>query len=415
MPTLNRWKLSSLSRQAMRSMKVAFWQKGTVHKMPRTATNSMADSLQSKFESESTDTPPKHPYLGLPDRQFWKKEPGLAQPDTFDPVSPPLFRILRTTPVVTAGSCFAQHVARHMTAQGYNHLIEEKAHPLFDEGLSSEFNYGLFSARYGNIYTTRQLNQTLQRAFGSYHPIQNAWRRGGRFVDPFRPQIHPNGFSSEAELNEDRRRHLGAIRRAVQKMEVFVFTLGLTEAWVDRRDGAVFPIAPGVAGGVYDPSLVSFHNFNLTETISDLKAALRFIRGQNPGVKIILTVSPVSLNATMEDQHVAVATAYSKSVLRIAAQEMADTVSDCVYFPSYELITSPVTRSSYFAEDGRSVLEAGVEHVMRLFFHHSGVGSAHTTLSPPLIDEANLRTQNHVSKMSQVIDALCDEEALRND
>jgi|GEM_PF-4974093 len=31
--------------------------------------------------------------------------------------------------------------------------------------------------------------------------------------------------------------------------EVFVFTLGLTETWIRRSDGAVLPIAPGVVAG----------------------------------------------------------------------------------------------------------------------------------------------------------------------
>ncbi|CTQ31571.1 hypothetical protein JAN5088_00329 [Jannaschia rubra] len=27
-----------------------------------------------------------HPYVDLPDRQFWKRDPGLRDPATFDPV-----------------------------------------------------------------------------------------------------------------------------------------------------------------------------------------------------------------------------------------------------------------------------------------------------------------------------------------
>ena len=33
---------------------------------------------------------------------------------------------------------------------------------------------------------------------------------------------------------------------AFRDLDVFVFTLGLTEAWVAKADGAVFPLAPGV-------------------------------------------------------------------------------------------------------------------------------------------------------------------------
>jgi len=49
----------------------------------------------------------RHPYVGLPDYQFWKKEPGVRKATSLDPVSEPGFRISRTDQIVTAGSCFA--------------------------------------------------------------------------------------------------------------------------------------------------------------------------------------------------------------------------------------------------------------------------------------------------------------------
>lgn len=355
----------------------------------------------------------RHPYVGLPDAQFWKKEPGIKSPALFDPVSPAPFSISPTDAVVTAGSCFAQHVARYMTKSGFNHFIAEPAHQIFDEDIAARYNYGLFSARYGNIYTARQLKQLLLRAYGGFDPMVKSWPKGteGRVVDPFRPQIQPNGFLSEAELAADRAQHYAAIRKAVEKMSVFVFTLGLTECWVDTRDGAVYPLAPGVAGGAYDPDTVKFHNFDETETTEDLLFALNFIREKNPGVKFILTVSPVPLNATMEDRHVFVSTTWSKAVLRIAAENACRAVENCCYFPSFEIITSPHVRGAYFAEDCRAVLEAGVDHVMRLFFKHfAGV----TKPAPVRKEPAASAVREHMAAMEEIVDALCDEEAISN-
>ena len=66
-------------------------------------------------------------------------------------------------------------------------------------------------------------------------------------------------------------------------MDVFVFTLGLTEAWIDRRDGAVFPLAPGVAAGRYDPDIHRFQNFGAAEVVEDLNRSVEAIRALNPG------------------------------------------------------------------------------------------------------------------------------------
>jgi hypothetical protein len=354
----------------------------------------------------------RHPYIGLPDRQFWKNEPGIAKPHFFDPVSNVPFQISKADRVVTAGSCFAQHVARNLNASGFNHLITETAHPMFPRALAETFNYGLFSARYGNVYTARQFLQLLHRAFDQFDPIVRSWPKAGsdRVVDPFRPQIQPDGFVSEAELLTDQVQHFAAIRRAVLGMEVLVFTLGLTECWEDTRDGSIFPLAPGVAGGIYDPPLVRFRNFDEVETSADLIAALEFIRSHNPAVRIILTVSPVPLNATMEDRHVFESTTWSKAVLRIAAEKAVKALSDIVYFPSYEIITSPHVRGRYFAADCREVLPEGVGHVMRLFFKHFAGIENPLTGPRPVMD----RTDDHIAEMEHALAVQCDEEAIDN-
>ena len=139
---------------------------------------------------------PRHPYVGLPDRQFWENEPGIANPARFDPVSDVPFQIALTDRVVTAGSCFAQHLGRRLADAGFDHFIAEPAHSLFDADLAHRFGYGIFSARYGNVYTTRQLLQLLQRAYGLFVPLAESWPRhaAGRVVDPCRPQIQPDGF-----------------------------------------------------------------------------------------------------------------------------------------------------------------------------------------------------------------------------
>src|SRR5205823_5578884 len=74
--------------------------------------------------------------------------------------------------------------------------------------------------------------------------------------------------------------------------------------------------------------------------------------------------------ATAEPRSVLVATTYSKSVLRVAAEEIANHDPGIAYFPSYEIITGQHTRGRYFASDLRSVTEEGVARVMALFLQH---------------------------------------------
>ena len=356
----------------------------------------------------------KHPYLGLPKQQFWKHEPGISDASLFDPCGEPPFQLSKDDPVVTAGSCFAQHVARHLTLNGFNHLITEKPHPLFEDDIAQKHNFGMFAARYGNIYTPRQLKQLLLRAYSEFHPIQDIWETAtGAFIDPFRPQIQPGGYFSVDEMKADQNVHFKAVRSALEEMSTFVFTLGLTECWLDSRDGAVFPIAPGIAGGAFDPETVSFRNFSLPETLDDLLFALNFIRRINPSTRIILTVSPVPLNATYEKKHVWTSTVWSKSVLRLAAEEATKVLDQCYYFPSYEIITSPYARGQYFGPDCREVTEAGVNAVMAVFIKNfCNVSPASTETAAPTDDTLAKDVKAHMAEMEENIRILCDEEAI---
>ena len=357
----------------------------------------------------------KHPYIGLPKYQFWKRSFGDDFIHGLDPVSAVKFKFNLDTNIVAAGSCFAQHVARHIKKRGYNFLVTENSHEIFtktsfDDAFDETFNYGYFSSRYGNIYTARQLRQLIDRAYGRFVPIVDHWSRSdGRLVDPFRPQVEPGGFVSVSEVKNDRRQHLSATREAIEKADIFIFTLGLTEAWQDCRDGAVYPVAPGVSGGEYDPEIHKFINFDVYSVLEDMIYCIDAILERNINIKILLTVSPVPLNATYEPRHVLQSTVYSKSVLRVVAQMLADKYDFVDYFPSYEIITSPQCCGHYFAEDMRSVTEQGVEHVMDVFFSHYADSPSNSELSGSVKISPK---QNHSQEMEKLVRVLCDEEMI---
>ena len=348
-----------------------------------------------------------HPYRGKLDYCFWKKSISGVESSKVDPVSNLAFRIKKSEKIATAGSCFAQHIARELSGSGYNYYVTEaKPESMQDEEAHSE-NYGVFSARYGNVYTARQLVQLFDRAFGDYCPSIGAWRRrDGRYVDPFRPQISEAGYEAPENVLSARKEHLAHVRQMFESLDVFVFTLGLTEGWIHNSDGAVLPIAPGVVAGEMDYEKYSFVNFGIDEVSSDMEIFLRKLRSVNPRAKVILTVSPVPLMATFEDRHVLVSTTVSKSVLRVAADVISRNHDFVEYFPSYEIITGNFNRGAYYGEDLREVLPVGVEHVMRLFMKHctyGDFGQSHETDSD-MSDEKN-----------ELLQIICDEEALHVD
>jgi hypothetical protein len=301
------------------------------------------------------------PYGFAPDWSFWSR--GVVR--RFEPaalVAAPAKLLRLGDRVMSAGSCFAANIVPYLEKSGFYYIRTETRHPLIRVP-AENFGYDNFSASYGNIYTARQLLQLLLRALNLWQPKEDIWEVDGEFVDPFRPGLRYRA-RSRTEFDLLTRQHLGCVRQAFEKATVLVFTPGLTEAWVSRADGAVFPACPGTVAGEFNASRHTFHNMSVTEVADDLNEFIREVRKLNPLLRIILTVSPVPLVATATGGHVLPASIYSKSVLRVAVDEVVHTNKDVSYFPAYEIVTGPQAPWEFFEADRRNVSKAAIETVM---------------------------------------------------
>lgn len=316
--------------------------------------------------SEDT-TPPVSPYQGLDDRAFWRA--GVAEAGTYPPpdIYRPKFDITKDMPIFTAGSCFAQHVGRTLAQTGYDVIDTEPLPAGVPADLANAHGYGLYSARYGNIYTMRQFRQLLQEAFGKFKPADPVWEQGGRFYDAMRPGVMPGGLATAEQVIEARDYHLRAVQEAVASASMVVFTLGLTETWAHAPSGTIYPTAPGTIAGRIDPAVHQFVNFRAHEISKDFMIVRKIFRAANPDVKFLLTVSPVPLTATASGNHVLPATLYSKSVLRTVAGELTEDLDDVDYFPSFEIVSSHPSAGRLFEANLRTVKPKGVRKVMRSF------------------------------------------------
>jgi hypothetical protein len=351
-----------------------------------------------------------HPYASLPERHFWST--AVARRSFFDigTLWEPKFPILPRMPISTFGSCFAQHMGQSLKARGFNWFIAERA----PYGLSAEsarkFNYGIFTARTGNIYTPSLLRQWLAWAMETEPVSDEVWECDGRFFDPFRPNIEPDGFESREEVLQSRSMTLAALRTAVTRSRVLIFTLGLTESWFHAETGVEYPMCPGTVAGVYEAEKHRFVNQDYGQVRTALLAAIHAMRARNPGLKILLTVSPVPLTATLSGNHVLVATMESKSILRAVAGSLKSQFRFVDYFPSYEIINAPPFRGTFFEPNQRNVTPAGVAHVMNQFF--TDLGRAAEVPVANVENTPRVRAQSHSDAMPSQADAVCEEELL---
>jgi hypothetical protein len=229
------------------------------------------------------------------------------------------------------------------------------------------------------------------------------------FIDAIRPGVEPHGLGSQDEVALHRIHHLSRVKEMFMKMDVFVFTLGLTETWLDIQSGTCFPTAPGALAGVYDPSKVEFLNASYSDTLNDFYAFRKLlIKARRRDFKVILTVSPVPLTATASNSHVLVATTHSKAILRAAAGHLASADENIDYFPSYEIVTNPRWGGgASFLHNLRSVRPEVVDIVMSHFFgEHPSLSSAN--FSP----EEHQATNTSDSRSRTALDVQCEEMLL---
>lgn len=349
-----------------------------------------------------------HPYANQSPKAFWSQSVSKNF-DSKELINPDKKLLIKSDRVASAGSCFASNLVPYIESAGLEYIRTEKLPNIF-EALGENLGYANFSARYGNVYTARQLRQLYERAIGQFKPIEDCWVDTDKFIDPFRPGLkYP--ASSKLEFDLITNSHLKATRKAFEACDVFVFTLGLTEGWISRNDGSTYPACPGTIAGSFDTNKYEFKNFNTSEIVSDLSWFIETLTNNNKKIRFIVTVSPVPLVATATDSHVLLATTYSKSVLRIAAEEVSKNFKNVTYFPAYEIITGPQAPENFFESDRRNVSREGVDLVMKTLLEASGLApSADLDFSSNRdIDDKNLKIEN-ISK--QISLAECDEVML---
>jgi hypothetical protein len=346
-----------------------------------------------------------HPYSFQPDSAFWSRSVSR----NFNPADlikdeSPLIKF--GDKITSAGSCFASNLIPYIESSGFHYIRTEKLPDVFSQ-LGENLGYANFSAMYGNIYTARQLLQLYLRSIGGWNPIEDRWIFPGVIIDPFRPGLRFKASSNE-EFDLITKSHLAATRKAFESADLFVFTLGLTEAWASKTDGSIFPACPGTISGTYDSDKHKFLNFSVEEIVNDLSIFITKLRESNKNIRFMFSVSPVPLVATGTSQHVLNATIYSKSVLRVAVEDICKNFSNVNYFPAYEIITGPQSNSHFFEPDRRNVSKEGIDLVMNALL----AGSEHKKNKYDFFKKKtqNSRDRLDISNLSEQISNIeCDE------
>jgi len=303
-------------------------------------------------------------------------EPWQVWPGSFD--NPPVDgnfpvpadigpEIKQSTRIASIGSCFAREIKRRLIQRGYNYVTEEAHHPAAIHA----------SAAWERVYNTFCLRQIFEYTFENWQPDLRWWisPQSRKVQDPYRRIIlYDNLEAAETDFA----RHRECSRRALQRAEVLILTLGLTEIWRDRVDGSVISLPSGPY--VNEGGEMGRYEFKVSrygENFENLERIHTIMARHNPACELLITISPVNLWATFrKDLDVISASCNSKSTLRAAADEFVSRHENVHYFPAFEMATiyQPLADRTFFAEgrENYHINKATVKFIMRHFFKFYG-------------------------------------------
>ena len=265
----------------------------------------------------------------------WPTRDG--QPNRIEPIAKPHFetpfRLIGGESIFTIGSCFARHIEESLADRGFSI-------PILDL-LTKESSLFSVSGDFLNNYGTPSIAQELAWALDEKSPFDPATGVAelvpGGFVDMHLPgRVKPAPY----EVVLQRRAAIRSVMRKITDCRVVIITLGLAEVWYDKVGGSYLNITPRQPLQLREPNRYELHVLTFEETLHHLRRALDLIQANcRADVQVLLTVSPVPMTQTFRAMDVAVANAYSKSVLRTAAEHAVFEYKNVHYFPSFESVT----------------------------------------------------------------------------
>ena len=334
----------------------------------------MSGPIDPQFSTQNASTPVRIDHGRANVGPIWKPKRALE----------------RFHKVATFGPCFARHLAIALRERGYRWFDAEPAPDIFSPEIKAKYNFGVSSARTGEISTIAALRQWISWAIGAEAPPADIWQEGSRFFDPFRASIEPNGFAGPDELFASRDSALRALRKVVEHADYFVFTLSNTTGWIHSSKGHVYSNYPGTIARNIGSDDYRLKTFSLAEIGTDMTWIVKTISGINPKARFLFTVSAIPPAAAACESLPIVEAPSSKAILRSAARIAADKHALADYFPSYEIITgvesgmiSPPSLDPVGSNPGVGV---AIDH----FFSNLNPSAADTkgVIEPPLPEES---------------------------
>ncbi|HEY2361371.1 MAG TPA: GSCFA domain-containing protein [Candidatus Angelobacter sp.] len=289
----------------------------------------------------------------FPARDDARVRNGLVFPKLF-----PRFTIAKGTSVFTMGSCFVRHIEEKLPefdlpTLGFRTSNKERmggnGRP---NAVLNEFNPGTMCQR-----------AELAARRASFESLCICPENDG-FIDLMLSK-YVNSASMDRILQ--RRAEIDRVYASLFRCETAIVTLGLVEAWYDNVTKLYLNRMPPPVDVLGGRGRYEMRILDVDDAYPLLERMVQALMTMNVK-KILLTVSPVPLEATFSGTDCVTANTFSKSVLLVCARRLTRKFPEVDYYPGYEIVTSGGPAS--FRDDARHIQDDVVEQVTSYMLEH---------------------------------------------
>lgn len=239
----------------------------------------------------------------------------------------PSFSFAKGASIFTLGSCFARSVEEKLVGLSLPTMrlaVPASERPGRPNGILNEYNPATMCQRLEYAANGQ--------SFGDLCIAP----KGTGFVDLLLPEyVTP----TTKERLMQRRAEVEDVYTFLSGSDGIIITLDLVEAWYDNTTGLYVNCLPPADVLLADRKRFDLRILDVGETLGLLERMMNALTVMKVK-KIILSVSPIPLEATYSGTDCVIANNYSKSVLVVSSRSLSQRHKEVDYFPGYEIVSS---------------------------------------------------------------------------
>ncbi|BDD04604.1 GSCFA domain-containing protein [Aureibacter tunicatorum] len=237
---------------------------------------------------------------------------------------------------VSLGSCFSAEIGNMMKERKFDTLVNP----------------------FGTVYNPSSICELIRLSLRGEMPASDTYLQKDDAQVNFKFHSDIKGLTKE-ELEHSIQASLTNVGERLKSSNWLFLTFGTAFVYKRIKNNDIVANCHKRPSKEFDRVLLP-----VQEIVGEVSEAIAMIRAENPDLKVLFTVSPVRhVRDTLEKNSL------SKSILRVAVEQLISTHSKCFYFPSYEIMMDDLRDYRFYKEDMIHPTKQAVKYIWDAFLN----------------------------------------------